>query len=415
MQNFIGFTPPRLLRCRLCSILAGCLLLLAPAYAQDADKESRPTLVRDAFTLASSLGIEALNDNNIFQTPTDEFSSPIWKLKPNLLMRFEPARSRLEFGYRGDYGWYDKSSDDDYADHALQAGAYLLLGARSGLDLVASYKDAHENRGTGLTQGLDPGSGAFPSGPDRYSNGQVLGRFTYGVSRTRAFIALEASTQKLAYQNDLARTRQFDRKESHGQATFGIRVQPKTSVELRAEVRDIKYDNARASGASPDSREYRYLLGVVWEATGRTTGSVRMGGVKRKFDDSARRDFSGPNWEVAIRWSPRTYSHFDLATERYTEEPIVLFGDVTDTTVYSLRWSHEWNSRLASKLGLSKFDRTYRYLTGDSKEKNTLALIYTMRPWLRWDAGLDINARDSDVPSYNAHQNIAGRGARIIV
>ena len=78
--------------------------------------------------------------------------------------------------------------------------------------------------------------------------------------------------------------------------------------------------------------------------------SVLVGQVEKKFDDPARPDFSGPNWEVAVRWSPRTYSHFDLSTERYTEEPIDLLGDVTDTEIYSLGWSHEWNDRLESIL-----------------------------------------------------------------
>ncbi len=142
-------------------------------------------LVRGAFTLESSLDIEALDDSNIFRSATN-VRSQIWKLAPSLLMRFEPARSRLEFRYKGDYGWYDKSSNDDYADHALQAGAYLLLGERSGLDLVASYDDAHENRGTGLSTGIDPGTDAFPQDPDRYTNGQYLARYTYGTARAGA-------------------------------------------------------------------------------------------------------------------------------------------------------------------------------------------------------------------------------------
>src|SRR5207302_6802217 len=104
-------------------------------YTPDPEQGQRPTLVRGAFTLESSLGIEALDDSNIFESRTDVQSSQIWELAPSLLMRFEPARSRLELGYKGNYGWYDKSHDDDYADHALQAGAYPLLGERTGLDL----------------------------------------------------------------------------------------------------------------------------------------------------------------------------------------------------------------------------------------------------------------------------------------
>jgi hypothetical protein len=372
---------------------------------------------RGGFTLESSLGIEALDDSNIFESRTDVRSSQIWKLAPSLLMRFEPARSRLEFRYKGDYSWYDKSSDDDYADHALQAGAYLLLGERSGLDLVASYDDAHENRGTGLSLGIDPASGAFPQDPDRYTTGQYLARYTYGVSHTRAFVALEASREKFAYQNNLALTRPFDRDESYGQATFGVRVLSKTSVELSVQAKDITYNRHNATELNADSREYRYLLGVVWETTATTTGSVRLGGVTKKFDDPALPDYSAPNWQVAIRWSPRTYSHFDLSTKKYLAAPVDLSGDVTDTAAYSLSWSHAWNSRLESKWAISELVQTYRFVTGnprkDKSPQYTLALTYKMRWWLRWEAGLDINSRDSPLASYNYKENIARLGARI--
>ena len=394
-----------------------CFVSSAFAYAQDAEPGSAPTLVGGAFALESSLGIEALEDSNIFESSTDVQSSLIWRLKPKVLMRFKPARSRLDFGYKGDYAWYDKSPADDYTDHALGAGAYLLLGDRSGLDLVASCKYAHDNRGTGLSIGVDPASSAFPESPDRYTDGQLLARYTYGVSHTRAFVALEASTEKLAYQNNLARTQPFDREDKYGQATFGIRVQPKTSVELSVRVRDIRYDNPLAFGASQDSREYLYLLGLVWEATAQTAGTVRIGEITKKFADPARPNFSGPSWEVAIRWSPRTYSHFDVATKRYTQEPVDLRGGVTVTALYSLGWSHEWNSRLESKLAVSKVDSTYRYVTGDRKDKSpqySLAAIYKMRPWLRWEAGFDINGRDSPIASYNYHENIARLGARVL-
>ncbi len=341
-------------------------------------------------------------------------SSQIWQLVPSLSIQFDPGRSRLEFTYNGHYGWYDQSSDDDYIDHDLEAGAYLLLGERSGLDLVASYEDAHENRGAGLTQGVPPASVVFPQDPDRYTDEQLLGRYTYGVSRTRSFLTLEGSTEALTYKNNRTRTRQFDRDETYGQATFGVRVRPKTSLQLRVRATDIVYDQPRIFGL--DSREYRYLLGVVWEATAKTTGTVLVGQVDRNFADPARPNFSGPNWEVAIRWSPRTYSHFDLKTERYTEEPVDLLGDVTDTETYSLGWTHEWNDRLESRLALSKEDRTYRYVTGDRKDKSpqySLALSYTMRPWLRWEAGVDLNERDSDLGAYNYDQTVVRLGAWI--
>ena len=419
LDNWLSWLPVTgAARGQLCIILGLCFASSALAYAQDPEEEAETTLVRGAFTLKSSLGIEALEDSNIYQSATDVQSSQIWKLAPSLLMRFEPARSRVEFSYKGDYGWYDQSSDDDYADHALKAGAYLLLGERSGLDLVASYLDAHENRGTGLSLGIAPASSAFPPDPDRYSTGQFLARYTYGVAHTRTFVALEASTEKLAYQNNLAYTQQFDYDESYGKATFGVRVQPKTSVELSVQARDIRYNNANVSATGlVDYWEYRYLLGVVWETTAKMTGTVRVGWLEDKFAGSALRSTAGASWDVAIHWSPLTYSHLDLSTHRDTQTPINPLGYVTVTAVYSLGWRHEWNSRLESKLALSYLDSTYRYVTTGVQTTKTpqysLALTYKMRRWLRFEAGLDINTRNSTIASYNFNESIARLGARI--
>ena len=89
---------------------------------------------------------------------------------------------------------------------------------------------------------------------------------------------------------------------------------------------------------------------------------------------------------------------------------------MTDTEIYSLGWTHEWNDRLESILTLSKEDRTYRYVTGDRKDESpqySLGLVYTMRPWLRWEAGFEFNERNSDVASYNYDQTVVRLGAWI--
>jgi hypothetical protein len=71
---------------------------------------------------------------------------------------------------------------------------------------------------------------------------------------------------------------------------------------------------------------------------------------------------------------------------------------------------------LESKLAILRTYWTYRFVTGARNDKSpqySLALTYTMRPWLSWEAGLDINARDSPLASYNYNESIARLGARI--
>jgi hypothetical protein len=53
------------------------------ANAQSAEQGQEPTLLRGAFTLESSLGIEALDDSSISQSSTGVQSSQICKLAPS--------------------------------------------------------------------------------------------------------------------------------------------------------------------------------------------------------------------------------------------------------------------------------------------------------------------------------------------
>lgn len=400
-----------------CVIAITCIASTTSAYAQNRDQTQEPTIVRGAFTLESSLGIEVRDDDNIFQSAGSEQSSQVSMLTPSVLMRFEPSGARLELGYDGEYAWYQDFDNDDYGDHALEAGAHLLVGRRSGLDFVASYEGEHENRGTGLTQGFDFSSGELPEEPDQYTYEQFLARYTYGVNATGAILAFEAGEQEHAYDNNLERTRQFDRDTTYGQATVGLRIRPNTSLLLDLRSTDISYPRPLPFGKTLDSREHRYLVGVEWEATAKTTGSIRIGHVDKDYDDPGRPNFSGPNWEVAVRWSPRTYSHIDLGTARFPQETTSTSADVQDTRTYSVRWSHEWNDRLESRVSASTLDDEF---VGDTESRQQelqqygVALIYEMRSWLRWEAGLEVNSRDSNVERFSFQGKTVRIGARIV-
>jgi len=150
-----------------CIVLDVCFVSSALAYPQDPEQGQGP-IARGGgrFTLESSLGIEALHDSNIWgELNGCAVFADLEALRPSLLLRFEPTRSHLEFRYQGNYGWYDESSHDGLCRSCVAGGARTCCWVNaSGLDLVASYDEAHENRGTGLSVGIDPASGAFPQG-----------------------------------------------------------------------------------------------------------------------------------------------------------------------------------------------------------------------------------------------------------
>ena len=325
-------------------------LLILSCFGIASNLNAQESASDEHSTIEPSIDIELRHDDNIFQSATDEQSSLITTLSPGLLGIIVLSKHRFELQYVGEFAAYAQSSADNYDDHDFRAAANLELGRRSLLDLTGSYEDAHENRGSGLTEGLDPGSGPVLDQPDEYNQTQFGGRFTYGATGTKGRLVFAAGRRRLEYKNNRDRTEFFDYDDTYGSATFYFRVMPSTSLLLDVRANEFIIMSTAVLQPSLESTEYRYLLGATWDVTGKTTGTVKFGYVEKKYDDNARRKFSDASWEVDIRWSPRSYSHFDFATSRYPSEVTSLSGDVIDNTKYSIAWSHDWSPRVMTRL-----------------------------------------------------------------
>ncbi len=382
------------------------IILLCAVLASNG-KTEEPSSIEEAFSVEPELGVEFRYDDNIFQSATGVTSSLISIVSPGLFVSAQPSKHRFEFQYEGDFAWYSDSSPDNYDDHYLEAGAYLALGQRSKFDIVGSYDDAHDDRGTGLTEGFDPAID-LPPEPDEYQLAEILGRFSFGSSASKGRLVLETGYRDLEYTNHLDRTRFFDRNETYGDATFYYRVMPKTSLLMDARLTQIDYPNDRTLQPSLNSKEYRYLFGVTWDTTAKTTGTVKVGYVQKKFDETAQGEFSDPSWEVDVRWSPRTYSHFNFRTARYPSETNG-GGNFIDNTSYSAVWEHEWSDRIKSRLGARYLEQDYRGSALNRKQeltKYSFSLSYEMRRWLSWKAGVEVNSRNSNINRFEFDGNV---------
>lgn len=396
-------------------VIAGLLSVTGVAGAQNAEGE--PTLVRGAFTLDSSLGLEVRHDDNIYQSASLVESATITEFTPHLLLALEPSRHRLSLEYTGAFADYGVFSTDDYDNHSLEAAVGLLAGEKNRIELIGGYEDAQENRGSELTQGIDEDTLLLIGEPDRYKNASYLARFTRGLEQGGARLSFELGQDRREYDNNKERTRFFDRDEQFANVTFALPVRSALSFVMQIDSSDVEYDQARPGLASRDSRQTRLLVGAEFAATARTSGSLKIGRLERKFDDPSVRSFSSPSWEVELRWSPRTYSYFDIGTARTTEESTSLAGETTDTETYSFGWTHEWSDRLSSTLAVSLRAEDYVRGDGSLRTQNTeqfrVDLVYRMKTWLGWAFGLESNSRSSDSQRFEFDQDIARIGIEV--
>jgi hypothetical protein len=384
-------------------------LLFENASAQDVPEDA--TIVRGPFSLNSSIGLDIVHDDNVFRAATDERGATITLVKPELGLQFAPGSHVLSLDYAGELGRYSSLTSDDYDDHRIEGSAALRLGRRSELEFSSSLKELHENRGTGLTEGTPVGE--LPVEPDRYSDTAVSARYTYGLSDDGASISLSLGETNTDYDNNLERTRYFARSVSSTGLSFGVPVKGATRIVFEVGMDDVAYDHVRPGRSSVDSTEQEYLIGVEWDASAKTTGSIKAGHLEKDFDALDVPSFSSPTWEMSVRWSPRSYSHLEFGTRRTAEESNSLSGDARDITEDSVSWIHSWNDRLQTTVAMALLHEDYQG-TGDLRKQDTgrysLDLSYEIQSWLQWEIGLARNTRSSDIDRFDFAGNIVRTG-----
>jgi len=210
------------------------------------------------------------------------------------------------------------------------------------------------------------------------------------------------TTRTKRYDNHRTLTEPRDLDDTETGVVFFYRLAPLTSALFQVTNTGIDYQTAAL-----DSTERRYLVGLTWQATAKTSGTVKVGRQQKDFDDAARTDFSAASWTAAVTWSPRTYSFLELATNRKADETNGV-GDLNDRRDLSLAWTHNWTSFARTRLGAQIVEDKYRGATArdDKTTEYGLNVAYQMRRWLNLSLGYTTAERDSDDNAFDYRRNI---------
>jgi len=367
------------------ALVAGWLLA-APALAQQSEDEGG---------FQANVGLYFDWNDNIYDSSDQEIEDWVARISPELLLRSAPGKRQFSAQYVGDYGKFSDNSDDDYEDHSLTGRGLFQTGSRGELDLSAVFERGHDPRGSGQTQGVPPDSPAFPSEPDEFDQIDWRAQYTHGAEGARGRLNIGLGESSLEYNNNRDRTQFFDRDESFAFAGLTIGARDRTAFVVQAHYTDHAYDVDRPGGQSLEGDEWRALVGFTWEATARTEGSIRVGAERRSFDDPDREADTTASWDVAVRWSPREYSHFDLVATRENEETTA-GGSFIDRSSYGVSWTHEWPIGLESVLSWDRQDDDFVDSDREEDESETyLGLRLPQGERLLWEAGVSRRSRDS--------------------
>ncbi len=353
--------------------------------------EPQSIKLSEGLLFTPTLEVSERHDDNFRAVEDNEESSWITSVTPTFVLGAEGRKSAYQLSYSAVSDTFHSSHKDNNTDHHVNADAGYEFDSRNRLKLNAGFHKIEDTASE--DQNVEN---------DKYTTSNVGGVYSFGAQTARNQIDFGANYQELRYQNSDHLNADKERDTTALNTILYHAVAPKTRALVEARHTDYDY----VSNTRLNSNNVALLAGLTWDATAKTTGTVKFGGEKKRFDDSSIDDESGGMWEVGVKWSPRTYSTFGLNTRRALDE-----GDNGASSIESqsttLSWDHEWMDRLSSTVSYTYSDQDYQDITRTDKiDTFGVGLTYEMRRWLDLGVGYKYSENDSDAVGKSYERNI---------
>lgn len=338
------------------------------------------------------------HNDNILRSDANKQSSLITVLSPSVLVQGKSGANVYSLTYNADIGRYASSSADNFEDQNLSGVAELSFSTRASAKIAPMYQIGHDDRGAFYSP--------LTATPNTWHKSGIGGSFTYGSDESIGRIVLEASTYDIRYQNNREITTAFDRSLDDVAGSFYYRAAPKVFTFVQLGDTRIAY---RDSASPLSGHEERAMVGATWNATAQTTGSFKIGQLRKKFDSSQMQTFTGSSWEGKMRWSPVEFARLDLVSSRRTYETTGI-GSFVLNTYNGLDFGYDVSQRTTVHVTASRlteeFGQTDRV---DTTPAFGLKGEYKLRKWLKMGAEYARAVKSSTgftgtSPEY--HQNI---------
>lgn len=344
-------------------------------------------------SITPELSVAEAYDDNIRESGINEEDSWVTTIKPSVTLSAQDRLDLYELNYTANTQIFHSTHENDNTDHHVRAATHTDLNDANRFDLQAQYNKVEELKDT--TQIGEN---------DKFHNYIVGGVYGLGAEGALFNLDLGVSNEWLRYDNEGQLNEDRERDVLSFTATGYYAITPILKTLL--EVRQHEYDYLLSS--SPlNSTSNLYLAGLTWDASELFTGSAKVGYEKKDFDDNSLDDKGNLAWEVAVDWSPITYSTFSLLTRQGIDE-----GSVTEnfieTTNAEVAWKHNWSPYLSHEVSLGRLEEDYDNAIGRKDETDQLevGLSYEFRRWLTAGVTYRYRDRDSSIQVRNFDSNL---------
>ena len=307
-------------------------------------------------TFLPAVELTVSDDSNIYKLPDEtKVDSTVTRLKPSFGIQADLGTTQLSAGYVAEKGMYTNDSDDNYIDHRLSASSKTEVSSRDEVDFNLNYNIVHDDRGSGTVEG----NAAIATEPDTYDETVVGAAYIYGSDSAMLNLKPYAEYYNKHYTNN-KNLGTADRNYSQVKlgALLSVKVSSATKALLEVRSADISYEEDSAKAKGREGNLMNLLAGASWDITGKTTGEVKLGALKRSFDESGIDDSTRFAWEAQLTWNPRSYStvtFLSQQTANETNDP----GTYIASQYSLVSWDHEFSPFMSVVLDASLSNDEY--------------------------------------------------------
>ncbi|MEJ2059475.1 MAG: TolC family outer membrane protein [Gammaproteobacteria bacterium] len=379
----------------------------ALVLAQERGREFRASQYRvGSFVLHPELAMTEMYDDNIYATPDNTTSDTATLIRANVDLKSDWSRHMLNFGAGGiatRYGTYDSENTGDYWGEANGrfdfTNSFNVFG---GVTRSHLHEDRTSPDYTYLVN--------IPVSPIVYD--QTRSNLGANWKFGNASLRVAGSLTELDFKSVATTTGGVINNDDRDRdvAGYGARLTLNTGGRYQPFVQGT-YDQRHYVNRPDDygydrnSSGYRAVAGMNVRQ-GALHGSLYLGGLSQKFDDSRFKDVNDLDYGMRMSWKPRGGSAFTLAVRRSLEETILpgsssyLYTRISGSA--DIRVAPAWTLKVDGSNGLGEYQDIVRT---DKVNSFGLGVNYAFDRHMSLEGGVQHIQRTSDEPLDNYQIN----------
>ncbi len=313
--------------------------LAGPGFAQG-------LVIGNGLSLDAGLGLRGMTADNYFYSRANQQSAQGYSLRPSVQASYAQGPTTVRLTSDLDYSQWDVPGKlGDVFEYGAGIDAAFNPFLRHRFSANAGYRRGHDDAGAARTEAQ---ANVLSNTLDQWQDLKAGLGYRFGNDNARANSQFSAAVSDRRYLTNRASTGLLDYQTDQLGYTLFYNYSPKTSWVIGINRAETHFDLTPAGVLSRDSVEYHLRTGLVWKATAKTSGDVRVGYYSHEPKDRSN-SIGGLDWQAQVHWQPLSGTGLTLNTGRASTASYRTDTRFNNERSGGVTWQQQWTSRLDSR------------------------------------------------------------------